>query len=312
MATYRSSDAEIHVAERARDLLYEVDEIHGMLAPDDPLRRALQTVRRAVILGLWASPVLRDERTAGRNALEMQLPHGSNALKLVAQYAERNEALLQTLYERALEMPTGRAARRKVLIQLLVAAAAELHAVLLGLTREGILVRENATPESFQRELEKLCSVRDSAEFPDVASLPKFLYSSTANLLFEYRLRYGIALDFDAAMNAIVGLIQNEERLRRAHRTERSGPRAEHGVHDLDALLRLLDIAGLKAPHDAGDKEAREKAVELVQRDLHAARGLTRKFSSGDAVPPNAKLDQDHEDSTSSGCAERRGSGSSA
>jgi hypothetical protein len=310
MAAYRSLDTEIEAAERARKLLYEVDEIHGMLGPDDPLRRALQIVHRALVVGLWASPVLPVDRAA--TVLEMQLPHGSDALQLVDEYAERNETLLQTLYERALALPSGGAARRKVLIQLLVDAATHLHAVLLGLTRAGVLVREDATAESFQRELEKLCAVADAAEFQDVASLPSYLYSTTANLLLEYRLRYGINLDFDAAMNALVGLIQNEERLRREQRTERSGPRAEGGVNDLDAVLTLLDLAGVKARPAPGDKDARERAVEVVQRDLHAARALTRKFTSGDDPPRTGKLDQDHEDSTSSGCAERRGPGTSA
>lgn len=307
---YRVSPEEIDAAQRARALLYEIDNIHWNLAEDDPLRRSLHVAHRVLALGLGASPVLRVEQPS--TLLEQQLPHGEEALARVGARAEATETLLQSLYERALDMPQGRASRRKALIDVLVQAASHLRAVLRGETRAGIVVPHDATPEGLHHELQKLCSVIDCAMFDDVDSMPKFLLSFAAGVSRDFFMAYGIELPVSPVMNALVGLIQEEERLLEAESTERSGRRTEGAVPYIDALLGLLDLAALQGPRAADDRDAREKAVDLLGKDLRAARARTRKLDFRDAPTSNGCLTENHEDSTPPGCADGRGSGTSA
>lgn len=308
--TYRLSEAEIRAAHRTRELLYELSEIEVMVADGDPLRRALQVASRALALGLSASPILRVD--VPRTVLEMQLPHGDDALTRVDERAEHTEKTLQTLYERALEMPVGGAARRKVLIDALVRAAAHMAAVLRGDTKQGVFLPLDATPASLRQELDKICETTDLNEFDGIPALPGFLASFAGGVVREFQLRYGVELHFYAVMNALVGLIQSDERLRRAKRASLSGRPAEGGVPHLDAVLELVIIAGLYDHAPLNDKEARAKAVDTIGKDLLEAKRRIGKLNFPNASDQGDELHQAHEDSTPSSCVDGGRPGSPA
>lgn len=310
MAEYRASGSLEAAANLARKQLREIDDFAYMLADDDPLRRAFNVARTALLLGLWSSPVAIIDQPA---LCDAELPHGPDALSRVDAVAKPTEEALQGLFEHARGLPAGRARRRKYLMNALVRAAQHLHAVLLGETTQGVFLRAGTTAAQLACELEKLCATSDVRDGADADALPSFLFAFAADVARDFKLAFGTCDDVVAVMNAIVGLVQEDERARRAGRSALPGRRPGPGNRNhLDAIHDLLVAVGETSPAQEGDDEARGKMAETIGKDLLAARKAIGKLKIPNASAQSAGVPQAHEDPTSSGRADRGRSGAAS
>lgn len=266
-ARYRSSDAEIYAAEHARELYYQLDEIGGMLAPDDPLLRAVEVAQCALVTGLSASPVLRLD--PARTVLEMLLPHGPAALARVDATGSTTDELLHQMHETAMRRPTGPAVKRRWLVDLVFVAARHLRAVLAGETTEGVFVPRLMTPKKLREALKTVCAINDVREQP-VAAL--YIDSFAASVGWRFALRYGgDKLDYALVYNALAALVQEEER---------AGPGrlVKGALNHLAAMRELVEAAGLapresktvsRTKSDTGREPAWiKKDVDLARRSM--------------------------------------------
>lgn len=303
MPEYRSSEAEIQLAQLAQRHLSEFADLAYLVADDDPLRRAFLIARAALLHALWSSPVLKVD--AAVTLADELLPHGEQALRLVAYHAEQNEKDLQALYDAALGEPKGKTGKRRFLLDALVRADQHLLAVLRGETRAGVVFIGDASREGMQQELDALCSRADvsAAELP-AGTLPRCLFSFATTLAREFFLRYGHHLDVDATMKALAGLVQYEERLRRTSQPSLSGPTPRGGVDYRGAVLDLLVSAGCLDAPDSDAPNAREKAVDTVGRGLLAAKKEMGKLTFPNAPSEVADQVVVHEDPKASGCTD--------
>lgn len=308
MAEYRSTESEVELAKLALRHLAEFAAIEYQVADDDPLRRAFEICRRALLHGLWSSPVLKVEPAS--TALARLLPHGERCLETVDEQAEQNEKNLQSMYEAALgdAKGTNSTGSRRVLLADLVRTEQHLLAVLRGETRAGVLFTGDASTEALRGELDALCASTDLTA-SDLRSLPRFLVSFSVELSRGFGLRYGRQLDLPLTMNALAGLVQHDERLRRADQSSLPGRAPRGGIDHRDAILELLVAAGCLDPLDLRDTKARQKAVDTIGRDLLRVKKEIGKITFPNARPDPADQADGDEDPKASGCTDSRGSG---